>query len=200
MRGVARLGVTVVAVLTISAAMGASIASARSKVQLVEEGHIVSTGTEVTLDPDERGFELVTTAGTFYCVDFLSGTLAANDAKTLPITYGAHDVEFECFHGPVVFESLGGVYITSLDAKGDASVGVTLPVPWPTPYEDCVYTGKSTKVRFTFAPQQLAIVVGLSAGGKAIKLKGKGCPQKKAAVELAFGLLGPHSPLFAEAL
>ena len=191
------LGVTLVAAL-ISAAMGASMASASPKVQLVEEGHIVSAGTEVKLNPDESGFELVTTGGRLGCDDFLSGTLGANDAKTLHITYSEHDVEFAC-HGPVVFESLGGVYITSLNAKGDASVGVTLPVPWPAPFAQCVYTGKSTKAPFPFAPQQLTIFAGYGFG-KPIKLKGKGCPQKKATVEIAFQLLGAHSPLFAEVL
>ena len=118
---------------------------------------------------------------------FYRGDLATNDAKT--DTFTEISSEYECLNGPLKtnFSGHGGVSPLSVSAKGKATASVSVSVRWPVLYEQCVYTGKVKAGQLTTVSGALVLFQP-----KPTKLKGQGCPQKKA--ELAFNvftLVGP---------
>lgn len=169
------------AVLAMSA-IGVNTAAARPNVlEIKEHGAMKSTGSAVV---ESGEFYLKTNAGTFTCEDSSEGTLATNDAKT--DTFTETNTSYKCNSGPFVFSDPGGVSAISVSAKGKATASVTVFVPWAAPNEHCVYTGKTSKDNEVKGENTVAGALTISEMVKEIKVKGQGCPEKKA--ELLFVL------------
>jgi hypothetical protein len=181
MRRINIMGVACGAVLAMGA-IGVSTAAAHPKIlEIKEDGAKKSTGTAVL---EQGEFFLTTTTGNFTCEDYSEGTLATNDAKT--DTFTETSTHYKCNTGPVVFSDPGGVSAISVSSKGKATASVTIFVPWPAPNENCVYTGKTSKDNEVKGENTVTDALTVSELVKEVKLKGQGCPQKKA--ELTFVL------------
>lgn len=190
MRRIKSVGVALLAMLAMST-LGVGVASASPKVlEIKEEGLLKNTGTEVY---EEGGFELKTTTGNFICESGASETLTTNDSKT--DTFKLISAGYYCY-GPFEFGGPGGVSTITASAKGKATASVTVFVPWPAPNEKCVYTGKTSKDNEVKASNTVSGLLFFSISTP-VKLKGQGCPQKKAELTWNSYTYGPSSELEA---